>query len=70
MQACLKFHTKVQDPKSSEIDLNTTIFLLTLLVFFVSSAIFYEIDGGLKASLYCADNGINEECIRLMERAK
>lgn len=51
--------------------MNKTIEVLciAMLGFFVSSSIFYEIDGGLKASLYCAGHGETEECFNQLRVA-
>jgi len=46
------------------------LLLLALLCFFVSASIFYEIDGGLKASNYCLKYGETPECYEIMEKAK
>jgi hypothetical protein len=49
------------------VQMNVEILLIAILLFFVSSAIFGYLDGGLHASLYCANYGETEECYRRLD---
>jgi len=44
------------------------LLLLALLCFFVSASIFYELDGGLKASNYCLKYGEPPNYTSVFER--
>jgi hypothetical protein len=44
--------------------------LLALLCFFVSASIFYEVDGGLKASHICINEGETSNCFNALRDSK
>lgn len=73
LYSCKEFLQSRRKETKSRQKLEVSRFELVLLFFLgylISYTYFYYYDGGLLASLYCAENGETEECYRLMELAK